>query len=677
VDRGDLTVTCPRCRSSWDWKCGPTGRKKARLWRGLAVLALALILVGAGDWYGHYQKLDEARRREEKDLARWDDQLAGISRCLKAGDIEGADQALRLAEEALARVPPPDGQPAFRDRWVRLWEQARAQRRQLEQAWDQAGENELSHKAANLQLLRPEHVPADAAILRMQLPPGSTVRLDGQDINPQRRYTFRALTPHRMYRYAITVHFPQRGEIVRTLLVQGGDVICLALLSPAAERPELVLQFGHTSPVTSVVFSPDGRRVLTGSKDTTAMLWDTHTGQKLRTFQMHGAPVNAVAFSRDGKRVLTGSKDETAILWDTETGRTLRTFRGGAGGITSVASSAVSTKGVLTALDRNPFNYKTPAVVLWDPQTGHQLGTFEGPVSSVGFSADGQRMLTGSREGTVSLWDTQTGQHLRTFVTDARTGNVTSVAFSPDGQRVLAGMSWDATGPPAAILWDVHSGKPLSYFREGSSSVMSVAFSSDGMRVLTGFGDGTAILWDSLSGRQLCTFQGHTSSVRVVAFAPGRQRVLTGFGDGTAILWDRHSGQQLRLFRGHKGSLNSVAISPDGQRILTGFGDGTAILWDIETAQQLRSFRGHTGSVNSVAFSPDGQRVLTGSEDGTSRLWDVATGDELARLISLNGGRNWAVVTPEGLFDGSRDGRERVAFLLASHTLASISTEPD
>jgi WD40 repeat protein len=75
-----------------------------------------------------------------------------------------------------------------------------------------------------------------------------------------------------------------------------------------------------------VAFSPDGRRVLTGSWDETAILWDAERGEKLRTFQGHTEPVWSVAFSPDGRSVLTGSWDGTTRLWDAESGQEVCQF---------------------------------------------------------------------------------------------------------------------------------------------------------------------------------------------------------------------------------------------------------------------------------------------------------------------------------------------------------------
>ncbi len=82
-------------------------------------------------------------------------------------------------------------------------------------------------------------------------------------------------------------------------------------------RSELLTLKGHVGFVSSVAFSPDGKRVLTGSYDKTAKIWDAETGQELLTLKGHGNYVSSVAFSPDGKRVLTGSRDGTAKIWET------------------------------------------------------------------------------------------------------------------------------------------------------------------------------------------------------------------------------------------------------------------------------------------------------------------------------------------------------------------------
>src|SRR5262245_25080120 len=80
---------------------------------------------------------------------------------------------------------------------------------------------------------------------------------------------------------------------------------------------EIVPVLGHSAPVKSVAFSPDGARVLSGSSD--LKLWDAATGALIRTFEASGS-VYSVAFSPDGARVLSGSWDNTIKLWDGATG---------------------------------------------------------------------------------------------------------------------------------------------------------------------------------------------------------------------------------------------------------------------------------------------------------------------------------------------------------------------
>jgi WD40 repeat protein len=78
---------------------------------------------------------------------------------------------------------------------------------------------------------------------------------------------------------------------------------------------ELIKLEGHTAAVTSVAFSPDGTRALTGSQDNTAKLWDATTGKEILSLPGHTQEVTSVSFSPDGQNVLTSSRDGTAIIW--------------------------------------------------------------------------------------------------------------------------------------------------------------------------------------------------------------------------------------------------------------------------------------------------------------------------------------------------------------------------
>jgi WD40 repeat protein len=109
---------------------------------------------------------------------------------------------------------------------------------------------------------------------------------------------------------------------------------------------------GHKGSVVAATFSPDGARVLTGSVDNTARLWDAVTGKALATLGGHTLAVIAVAFSPDGARVLTGSIGNTARLWDASTGRTLATLKGHTDRVTAVAFSPDGAR-ALTGADDN------------------------------------------------------------------------------------------------------------------------------------------------------------------------------------------------------------------------------------------------------------------------------------------------------------------------------------
>ncbi len=109
---------------------------------------------------------------------------------------------------------------------------------------------------------------------------------------------------------------------------------------------------GHTGPVTSAAFSPDGALIVTAGDDGTAKVWDVATGTELHTLAGHTAGVTSAAFSPDGALVVTASDDNTAKVWDVATGDEVYTLAGHTGPVTSAAFSPDGAL-VVTASDDN------------------------------------------------------------------------------------------------------------------------------------------------------------------------------------------------------------------------------------------------------------------------------------------------------------------------------------
>jgi WD40 repeat protein/tRNA A-37 threonylcarbamoyl transferase component Bud32 len=394
-----------------------------------------------------------------------------------------------------------------------------------------------------------------------------------------------------------------------------GDLPGEVKMWDAATGQELFTLRGHTVGATLVSFSPDSKRIASGSpgafgKPSQVKVWDTATGREVLTLKGHSGNVLSLNFSPDGKRILIGG-DQAGKLWDAETGQEKLTLKGTTGPLVWSADG----KRIIGPLK------------VWDAETGREQLTLLGHtslVAGVGFSPDGKRIVSGSADRTAKLWDAATGRELLTLQGHADV--VWGVCFSPDGKRILTG-SHDRT----VKLWDAATGQEVRTFKGHTHWVHGVGFSPDGKQIISGCLDSTAKVWDAETGKEVRTLKGHWLPVTSVSFSPGGQRIATGSGDRTVKVWDME-GRDLLTLKGHTGEVWSVGFSPDGERIVTGSLDGTVKVWDATTGRELLTLRGHTGDVRSVSFSPDGKRIVSGSHDRTAKVWDATTGRELLTL---------------------------------------------
>jgi len=279
--------------------------------------------------------------------------------------------------------------------------------------------------------------------------------------------------------------------------------------------------------VWSVSFSPDGKRIVSGSVDDTLKVWDVETGQELLTLKGHSDYVMSVSFSPDGKRIVSGSGDNTLKVWDVETGERMLTLEGHS-------------------------DY----------------------VMSVSFSPDGKRIVSGSYDDTLKVWNAETGQELLTL--KGHSSDVWSVSFSPDGNRIVSG-----SGDNTLKVWDVETGQELLTLKGHSDYVRSVSFSPDGNRIVSGSGDNTLKVWDAETGQEMLTLKGHSDYVMSVSFSPNGKRIASGSLDKTVKIWDADTGELARTIDEHSGYVRSVSFSPDGKRIVSGSGDKTIKIWKV------------------------------------------------------------------------------------------------
>ncbi|WP_426531805.1 hypothetical protein [Bradyrhizobium sp. McL0615] len=420
----------------------------------------------------------------------------------------------------------------------------------------------------------------------------------------------------------------------RPLLAQAMAALRRAISN---ERETIVLQ-EHTQDVLTSAFSPDGTRIVTGSKDDTARIWRTADGKLLSELVGHKKPVTGAAFSPDGKLLLTSSEDGTVRIWSGESGKLLwilddqgdRPFYNR---ITTAKFSPDSHFVALTGFDS--------FISIWDARTGRKTVTLEGLVSrrrgidnilSLTFSADGSHLAAGSLRSVAGVYDTKTGSLVARLGKDLNNtqpslGAVTSIAFFPDDSRVVAGHErgevevWDWIGKPE-IERD-------EFAKAHNGSVVAIAFSPNGDSALTASYDGTMALWDvdraSRTLKPPSVSRPHTNKVTAAKFSPNGDLILTASADGTVKVWKKWdlSKEFYKLAPFHR-PVTTAEFSPDGNFVLASSSDGTSRVWRLESVDRRVIGDLPKSTIRFAGFLPGTDRVNTVSLDGRSTIWDMS-----------------------------------------------------
>jgi hypothetical protein len=310
----------------------------------------------------------------------------------------------------------------------------------------------------------------------------------------------------------------------------GGPLGIVRLLTDKTEGAR------NSGGINAVDFSPDGTLLAAGGGDKAVRIWETASGELVRTLTGHtglkgwNGSVLAVAFSPDGALLASGGEDKTVRIWEVSTGEPVRVITKCAGG-----------------------------------------------VGAVTFSPDGTLLATGEGYRNVRIREAASGNVIRAFTgrysLDLWNATVCRVVFSPDGK--LFAIAW---GYQPVEICEVATGKTIQILNGHNGWVRCVAFSPDGDALAVG--DPRAVrLWHPVEGTLVHEVTGDGISFDVLAFSPDGSLLLTAGSDEKVRIWEVATGALVRTLVGNFGSVRDMTFNSDGSLLATSGRDQVVRLW--------------------------------------------------------------------------------------------------
>ncbi len=460
---------------------------------------------------------------------------------------------------------------------------------------------------------------------------------------------------------------------------------------------------GHSGAILALAFSIEpeskgrsershGSTILSAGRDRIPRLWDVESGDELRRFEGHEDAVSALLVA-DARSFFSASEDGTVRRWDMLTGKQIdRVELPGfeavrhqeAGQATECPASPLVTTLALSPNGKRLLAAGAQGISLWDLGTDEPPRRFamagrecdpdrrechpersEGSCESLftgyphgnqaAFTPNGQGIVSGGPDGTLTLYDLADGQAVRSY--SGLDTAIRSLEFGALGQLLLA------QGVDNSLkVWERTSGEEIPVYVGHSDAILGVDFSPAGHLIATSGRslDSTLRIWEADSGRlrSVCKHPENTS-VWGPTFTPDSRQVITSeatLGKEKDILirfCDVATGKTVRSWPAHDDYVWDLDLSPDGKLLALASADNSVKLWDVAGGEELAILEGHTKWANGVAFSPDGKLLASASSDGSLRLWEIPSGRALGTLFK---GEDWIPAV-----DFSPDGKRIVA----------------
>jgi WD40 repeat protein len=282
---------------------------------------------------------------------------------------------------------------------------------------------------------------------------------------------------------------------------------------------------GHLSFVNQVIFSHDGKTLISASADRTIKVWNLQTGALVKTLVGHESYVNTIVTTNDGRVLISGGADHTIRVWDLETGNLLNTIRGHTHAINTLILSTDDQTVISASADLK--------IKVWNWKTGQEIRTLTGHnnyINSIKLSPDGRLLISASADQTIKIWNLATGQEIRTL--QGHSNYVNDIVITPDGKFIISG-SADKT----IKIWELNTGENLLTLAGNSGYINHLEINMDGETLASGGSDQTIRFWNINTGKEIGRLTGYSYPIQNFTLSPGWNYLAVGSGDRIITLW--------------------------------------------------------------------------------------------------------------------------------------------
>ena len=427
----------------------------------------------------------------------------------------------------------------------------------------------------------------------------------------------------------------------------------LRLFSPDTGEEEVTFT-GHKSAVTSLAFDAAGLRLVSGSRDTTAIVWDVVGEAGVARLVGHKGPVTAAAFLEERGVLVTASRDTTLRFWELATQHCFHTVTGhlsevwglavlGDRLVTGAGDSELRVWGLRWREEGQPGGEEASESKRVKTEEGDEeedsgqvevtrLGSVlrkgEGRVAGLVVDPTGRTLACHGTDNMIELFVVCTEEEVAKRLAKKakkerkRTGEeVEAGSLAPSLQEMVRRL------PPVKVGGKVRG---VDVRMEGAQVTVMLVTANNMVEQLRGEVGGQ----EEVEGAGRLELMGHRSDVRCVAFSSDNTAVATGSSEAVKV-WNRTSRACVRTMA--SGYCLALAFCPGDRHLVVATKAGAVEIFSLASGQRTESVAAHEGEAWALALTADQKGFLTGGSDKTVKFWDfelVAQEEQGVKVLS-------------------------------------------